>query len=777
MAASVRQAQCYAQDASHSTIDAIFPLAPAAGNLLLVAFSTFGAQPTTPSGWTLVFWENAGGDSMGLYSKTAGGSEPTNQFTLATGSNNCALTVVECHKVTGLVDATHTTSLAGAGPFVTPTNAVTTDAFMVQILHIRDTAPSVVAASCGTGWTQDSSAADSSSSRTACVGHKAVVGAQTVAPNFTVPDSSYDRGAGITIELGPVVDIQFDADYPAPRFAGPAMDGLPDVQFSVDYPAPRFAGPVMIGTFTNPAFTTEAHFGLVYNESTAATRTTEASMSALYTVPAPIRTTDAYLAILWADPQPEPPKPNWKRRPTSAMRPVNMYGEKTPKGPSQVTQFQRPALAYHRRIGDGPIRKLFSHRIPETAGGQLNVNAFYEVSGDKLYREGSVFAGNLPNPLGPVRVAQDPDNIVLVSGGNAYLVDQGTLLPLSIPDDQSVVDVVNVGERFVFQIFNSDRFYWSDIGDPTVIDGLSFATGEADPDYTVCLGVVGQDLALVGAHTVEFWSPNGDPDAPFLRSGGRTYDKGCAAIETVINADNTLWMLGEDRVFYRFGSVPQRVSNNEVEDELRLIPDENLVFAECGTLVFNGHTFITLTLPGPAYGRGSEFGTWVYDVQTQDWRKWTSWNRDRFRGRVFHEGFAGDAFSGTVFRLDGEQCYDSDGTESGFDPIERVYTKFLPLDHSPLRLNSVGLYCDMGVGQISGWGSEPKVQMRFSFTEGKDWTDWVEADIGSIGEYQQMGAVWYGLGLVYGPGIYFEFKVSDPVMFTVYDVKINQQRY
>jgi hypothetical protein len=89
----------------------------------------------------------------------------------------------------------------------------------------------------------------------------------------------------------------------------------------------------------------------------------------------------------------------------------------------------------------------------------------------------------------------------------------------------------------------------------------------------------------------------------------------------------------------------------------------------------------------------------------------------------------------------------------------------------------LALHCSKGVGLPSGYGSEPVVEMRYSDHEGGDFTNWMEEPLGEIGDRTKGAmALWVGLGSFQAPGRLCEFRCTDPVYFSCYQVAYNEPR-
>lgn len=429
---------------------------------------------------------------------------------------------------------------------------------------------------------------------------------------------------------------------------------------------------------------------------------------------------------------------------------VNMCVEATPNGPRDYMVVGRPGLVQSQLIGDGPVRASFLWQ-----GGR------FTVSGSDVYRNNAKI-GSI-NPLGNVRYALSDEELVIVSGGAAYYVTTISVAQIVDPDlPLYVSDVIFSAGRFVYSSGNSAQFYWSDLGDAQSIDGLSFATADENTDdIVVAMAVIIDQIVFFTRKTVEWWVPNDDPDAPYIRSSGRKNDKGLLAQASVVLLDNALFFVGTDLIVYRLGAVPQAISMPSLSKRIAALtaPAQANLFAL--SVVLNGHPYYVLTSPGN--------WTWAYDVSQKSWIEWRSQGQSNFRAASFDGFLAGDGFSGALMAFIEGVFTDLDG------PLERVIPAYLPLAAGSIRCNNLILNCSRGVGLPSGYGVDPVVEMRFSDHEGADWSIWQETPIGELGNKATM-AIWTALGAISAPGRLFEFRCTDPVEFNAFYATFNLPR-
>lgn len=434
------------------------------------------------------------------------------------------------------------------------------------------------------------------------------------------------------------------------------------------------------------------------------------------------------------------------------QRLVNMYSEPTPQGPAASVRYQRPGLYEVIQRGAGPIRASFIWK-----GFRIT------VSGDQVWRD-SLNIGFVP-ATGKLRFAISDEECVVIAGSRAYYVTLTDVARITDPDLPFVRDVRFMNGRFIYVADDtSGMFLWSEINDARNIDRLSFASAESSPDPIIGCEVLGDSILFFGLNTVEWWYGSTDPTAPFQRSSGRRYDKGTNSILSIVLVDNSLMWVGNDRMVYRTGAAPMKISTFDIDNRLRAVTDAELPDVTAWTCTFGGHTFLVINLPGQ--------GSHAYDVGSNGWAEWRSWGDERFRVDVASENYLGDSKSGRIMGFNGDLY-----TDIG-EPIERIVSSYAPNKSGIIKNFNLALHCKRGVGLVPyQYGSEPVVEMRFSDGEGYNWSDWLEQPLGVAGDHGETAkAIWMSLGSFPSPGRLFEFRCTDPVQFAPYRLVFNEAR-
>lgn len=140
------------------------------------------------------------------------------------------------------------------------------------------------------------------------------------------------------------------------------------------------------------------------------------------------------------------------------------------------------------------------------------------------------------------------------------------------PDDTSVKDVVSLGGHIIVVESNSNRFFWILPGE-TTIDPLHFSSAEQSPDAIENAVVVGSNVWFVGQNSIEAWYVTGDPDQALLPNSGLVFAQG-ALPGTVVRIKDYAVLVGQDGVVYSVGGGLRRLSNNGIEEQIRLMREE-----------------------------------------------------------------------------------------------------------------------------------------------------------------------------------------------------------
>lgn len=426
---------------------------------------------------------------------------------------------------------------------------------------------------------------------------------------------------------------------------------------------------------------------------------------------------------------------------------INQYAEMTED--KSVILIGRPGLSQEWDLGD-PSQVYGMFTQPGCFSGDI-----FAATATQLYRAG-VSVGAIATGA-RVSMAGSEIELLVATGSAMYRYDGSAISLVDFPDDAGENSAVYFSSQFVVARTGSEKFYWSAVLDGSSWDSLSFASAERKPDNLVGLAVVGDELWMFGENSVEFWQPTGALDAPFERVQGRVYNVGCCNRDNIHVVDNTAFWVGDDKVVYRGGPVPIRISNHGIEERLKKTPAEQIYAIN---FPWKGHLFYIVNTADGMFG---------VDVATQEWCEWRSYGRTGWRVATAcvlgDDVFLGDDGTGIVWTLDDSVLVD------GPDLIERISPATLKLNGKPYRLDN--LIIDTSPGQISSPTFTPQVEMRRSRDGGHVWGPWVAASMGASGSYRTRPA-WRRVGVIDEPGLMLEFRTTDPTPWTLAGVRANE---
>jgi hypothetical protein len=387
-----------------------------------------------------------------------------------------------------------------------------------------------------------------------------------------------------------------------------------------------------------------------------------------------------------------------------------------------------PGLKAKYTVGTGPIRQLY-----------FSNGRCFAVSGTELYE---IFAGltstvrgTIANDNKPVCIDSNRFQLLIISADTTYIYDLTTnvLVNASVPLIWGVfADGYFAGVTPDSQILRISGQY-----DALTWDPLDFASSEGAPDNIVAIIADHRELWTFGEETTEVWSDSGQQAFPFDRIPGALIEQGCAAKNSVVKADNSIFWLGSDSrgqgiVWRVTGYTPQRVSNHALEYQLSTY--SSLADAIGYAYQDQGHTFYVLTFP-------SANRTWVYDCSTTLWHErgaWTggAWHRQQAQCHCYAFGMhlVGDKHDGIVYEQSTAYFTDNGTPKRWMRSAPIASNEGEYLFPSDLELD-----IEVGAGtpyvSTDTYPGNPQVMMRYSRDGGYTFGMEKWRGAGKIGEY------------------------------------------
>jgi hypothetical protein len=310
--------------------------------------------------------------------------------------------------------------------------------------------------------------------------------------------------------------------------------------------------------------------------------------------------------------------------------------------------------------------------------------------------------------------------------GRYYLIVDDVIQQIPTADIGAFNSISWLGGYFILTLLDG-RFFNTGLNDGTSINGLDFATAEGSPDGLLGGFAHGSEEWFFGLKTIEVWAVTGaSPGSPLTRQSSSWINKGCLSFASVVQADNTLFWVGDDRIVYRNNNyTPQRISHEGVERAITAAADPSSIRG--GTYTIDGHAFYVISCP--------EF-TWTFDIKERRWHERKSAALNRWKADVFLNAF-GKWLVGTV---DDGNLYEID-MDSKLEGSQLIVTtaRSLPMGAYPDQavINSAEIDFVTGRALISGTvpQTDPFVELRYSDDGGANWSMPRQMPLGEQGEY------------------------------------------
>ena len=293
---------------------------------------------------------------------------------------------------------------------------------------------------------------------------------------------------------------------------------------------------------------------------------------------------------------------------------------------------------------------------------------------------------------------------------------------------------------------------------------LSVAKKTGSPDNIVGIIVHQHEVFLLGEFTTEAWVDEGAYPFPFglVPIPGTSSQHGCVAPGSVAQLGDSFAWVGRDRkgqgiIFQMQQYEPVQISTHAVTATLQNVDGTPATLSDAVgfTYFLEGHECYVVTFPTLDI-------TWVYDLATEQWHKWlswdgTSWHRNRANCGAQFNGLSlvGDQSNGKISALTNYTFTEDGNTIRRLRRAPHNVADFKQVGHQKLQLQF-----QPGVGLSTGQGSDPQAMLRWSHDGGSTWSNEHWRSIGKTGKYRNR-AIWRKLGIA-RDNVY-EVSMTDPV--------------
>ena len=376
----------------------------------------------------------------------------------------------------------------------------------------------------------------------------------------------------------------------------------------------------------------------------------------------------------------------------------------------------------------------------------------YGVWGEKLYQwDGTGSALEIGTIPGDGRLAFDysPTHLVFVNNlldAWAYDIPGATLAEVTDADLPPVSDVTYLDGYFIYAMAGDRRFYISALNDPFSIEGTDFAAKEGDANPLRATVANHGELVLLGHTHIEYWRNVGSGLFAFQPQQGTETDRGCGARDSVVELNNTVFFLGDDRVVYRIvGYQPVRVSNHAIEAILQAMSAEQIEAAYAVGYDEGGHYHYALT--------AGDY-TLVFDQTSSALAQQSLWHERRshrageslrsvqpwrcaFIVDAFGQDYVGDLHDGALGVL-------SSAVHDEYGLPMRSQRTLAPIAHEGDHVAHQRL--ELRVREGIGTATVPAyVELEWSNDGGRTWSDPRRRSMGLRGQYS-VRCIWRRLG-------------------------------
>ncbi len=442
---------------------------------------------------------------------------------------------------------------------------------------------------------------------------------------------------------------------------------------------------------------------------------------------------------------------------------LNVIAEPNPTV-AKLAILGRPTLSTFATVGTGPIRGafqksgLFSGRAVVVSGQEVYLVA---ENGIATLCDGLVPGFGLVDIDGAVNTSgvTSVDEVRICTGSELLLLTGTSVAAEAFPDDAGVTSIMALRGFWIAVRADSQIGY---ILIPGVAwQALDAVSAEKQPDALLAAWPLGDLTIFLGAASIEGWQFTGSASPPIAPVPGQTFDNvGLLSVNAVTSNASALYFVGSDFAVYEYSTYPKVVSDFALSQAIRGA-DASLI--RMGTLTLGQHSYIVVRLANDA--------TWVFDLATRIWSPWASKGLAYFQPHLFSQiggrALAYDSALGTIWTLN------PDGLSDGDDEVVRRFTGFVALPSGVGYIDSVSLDVQVGVGLVSGQGSDPQIGLSISTDGGGTWEPTIWEPLGVMGAYETR-VTWRRLGQFDAPGLLLMWELSDPVALRVSAAWINE---
>lgn len=389
-------------------------------------------------------------------------------------------------------------------------------------------------------------------------------------------------------------------------------------------------------------------------------------------------------------------------------------------------------------------------------------NSFRRMSGTTGV---SSFSGTLSTIGGQMSMANNATQVVMVDGVVAYIYTIGTpgtfaTIGASFPNGAKTITFVS--SFFVAEQPGTQKFWVSNANDGSTWNALAFASASAYSDNILAVDNLGGNLILFGEQHLEPWQNVGTTPQPFAPILSAVSEYGLAAIFSRAHVNESIIFLGQTREGeVQFIKLKGFNTQNITDPDIGYIVNQLGTVSDAVAMAWeeDEHKFYQISFP-------SANRTFLYDDSTGIWSEMqtgTSVLPSRHTANL-SAYFAGnlliaDYATNQIYRFDPNTF-----TDNGQTIIREVITRHVLSQFNRIRVSSLFLDMETGVGLQTGQGSNPQIMLQYSKDDGRTWSAERWVSLGAVGQYLTR-VFWRRFGSTRTAT--FRIRMSDPVKFVI----------
>lgn len=384
----------------------------------------------------------------------------------------------------------------------------------------------------------------------------------------------------------------------------------------------------------------------------------------------------------------------------------------------------------------------------------------------------ALFTASLGSSAGQCSLANNATQVVIVDGAAAYLYTPlaGTFVTIGGGFPPGARTITFVSSFFVAEQPGTQQFWVSNSNDGSTWDPLAFASASAFADTILAVDNLGGVLLLFSQQHMEFWQNVGTIPEPFAPILSAANEYGLAAVFSRAHLDQSIFFLAQTRTgqvqFVQIQGLSATVVSNA---DLDSIINGFAVFSDAVGMAYEAdrHKFYQVSFP-------SANRSFLFDTSTGLWSEvQTGVTSTPSR----HRGNLSTYYAGTTLISDyrTNQIYTvspTQYTDNGETILREIITRHVLSNFNRIRISSLYLDMETGVGLQSGQGSNPQVMLTYSKDNGRTWSGERWASVGRVGQYLTR-LIWRRFGSTRDAT--WKIRMTDPVKFVITEGAIKLQ--